>query len=161
MPQCQIHWATEITRVFCQKGPTRHAYAWQIGPFWQDTLDNTTGNGFEYAVVWWRWWWWRWWWWWWWWCCCSWCQFAVIYQGWYGTAIVIPAMVARWHAPLDCYTSTHVCYLCMVTLSNGNIFRVTGPLCGEFTGHRLIPLTKASDAELWCFLWSAPKQTVG
>ena len=22
---------------------------------------------------------------------------------------------------------------------NGNIFRVTGPLCGEFTGHRLIP----------------------
>ena len=23
----------------CQKGPTRHAYAWQVGPFWQDTLD--------------------------------------------------------------------------------------------------------------------------
>ena len=22
-----------------QKGPTRHAHAWQIGPFWQDTLD--------------------------------------------------------------------------------------------------------------------------
>ena len=22
----------------CQKGPTCHAYAWQIGPFWQDTL---------------------------------------------------------------------------------------------------------------------------
>ena len=20
-------------------GPTRHAYTWQIGPFWQDTLD--------------------------------------------------------------------------------------------------------------------------
>ena len=43
----------------------------------------------------------------------------------------------------------------MMTWSNGNIFRVTGPLCGEFTGHRWIPLTKASDAELWCFLWSA------
>ena len=43
-----------------------------------------------------------------------------------------------------------------MTSSNGNIFRVTGPLCGEFTGHRWIPLTKASDAELWCFLWSAP-----
>ena len=28
-----------ISRVSCQKGPTRHAYAWQIGPFWQDTLD--------------------------------------------------------------------------------------------------------------------------
>ena len=28
-----------ISRVSCQKGPTRHAYAWQIGPIWQDTLD--------------------------------------------------------------------------------------------------------------------------
>ena len=25
--------------VSCQKGPTRNAYAWQVGPFWQDTLD--------------------------------------------------------------------------------------------------------------------------
>ena len=24
----------------------------------------------------------------------------------------------------------------MMTSPNGNIFRVTGPLCGEFTGHR-------------------------
>ena len=45
----------------------------------------------------------------------------------------------------------------MMTSSNGNIFRVTGPLCGEFTGQRWIPLTKASDAELLCFLWSAPE----
>ena len=44
----------------------------------------------------------------------------------------------------------------MMTSSNGNIFRVTSPLCGEFTGHRWIPLTKASGAEFWCFLWSAP-----
>ena len=29
-------------------------------------------------------------------------------------------------------------------------------LCGESTAHRWIPRTKASDAELWCFLWSAP-----
>ena len=43
----------------------------------------------------------------------------------------------------------------MMTSSNGNIFRVTGPLFGEFTCHRWIPLTKTSDAELWCFLWSA------
>ena len=41
----------------------------------------------------------------------------------------------------------------MITSSNGNIFRVTGPLLGEFTGHWWTPLTKASDAELWCFLW--------
>ena len=45
----------------------------------------------------------------------------------------------------------------MMTSSNGNIFRVTGHLCGEFTGHRWIPCTKASDAELWRFLWSAPE----
>ena len=43
----------------------------------------------------------------------------------------------------------------MMTSSNGNIFRVTGHLGGEFTGPRWIPHTKASDAELWCFLWSA------
>ena len=30
------------------------------------------------------------------------------------------------------------------------------PLCGEFTGDWWIPLTKASNAELWCFLWSSP-----
>ena len=46
-------------------------------------------------------------------------------------------------------------YHCMMTSSNGNIFRVTGHLCGEFTGPRWIPRTKASDAELLCFLWSA------
>ena len=28
------------------------------------------------------------------------------------------------------------------------------------TGHRWIPLTGASDAELWCFLWSAPQLKV-
>ena len=42
----------------------------------------------------------------------------------------------------------------MMTSSNGNIFHITGPLCGKFTVHRWIPLIKASDAELWCFLWS-------
>ena len=41
----------------------------------------------------------------------------------------------------------------MMTSSNGNIFRVTGP-------YWLIPLTQASDAVLWCFLWSAPEQTI-
>ena len=42
----------------------------------------------------------------------------------------------------------------MMTSSNGNMFRVTGHLCGEFTGHRWIPLTKTSDAEFYfscCF----------
>ena len=47
-------------------------------------------------------------------------------------------------------------WFAMMTSSNGNFFRVTGHLCGEFTDHRWIPRTKASVAELWCFLWSAP-----
>ena len=54
------------------------------------------------------------------------------------------------------WLQTVVWFCLMMTSSNGNIFGVTDPLCGEFTGHRWIPLTKASDAELWCFLWSAP-----
>ena len=41
----------------------------------------------------------------------------------------------------------------MMTSSNGNIFGVTVPLCGEFTGDRWIPLTKASNTELWCFFY--------
>ena len=55
---------------------------------------------------------------------------------------------ALWNAPA------------MTTPSNENIFPVTGSLCGEFTGDRWIPLTKACDAELWCFLWSELEQTV-
>ena len=49
----------------------------------------------------------------------------------------------------------------MMTSSNGNLFRVSGPLWGQSTGHRWISFTNASDAELWCFLWSAPEQTIG
>ena len=46
----------------------------------------------------------------------------------------------------------------MMTSSNGNTFRVTGPLCEEFTGEFLTQ--RSSNAELWCFLLSASKQTV-
>ena len=31
------------------------------------------------------------------------------------------------------------------------LMRYTSTMCGEFTGHRWIPRTKASDAEVWCF----------
>ena len=41
----------------------------------------------------------------------------------------------------------------MMTSWNGDIFRVTGLLWREFTGHRWIPLTKASDVELCCFFF--------
>ena len=48
-----------------------------------------------------------------------------------------------------------------MTSSNGNIFRVTGHLCGEFTGPRWIPHTKASDAELWCYFDLRPNKRLG
>ena len=35
-------------------------------------------------------------------------------------------------------------------------FPLTCPVCGELTGHRWIPHTKASDAELWCFFCICP-----
>ena len=40
-----------------------------------------------------------------------------------------------------------------MTSSNGNFFRVTSPLCGEFTDRRWVPRKKASDAELWWFFY--------
>ena len=48
----------------------------------------------------------------------------------------------------------------MMTSSNGNIFHITGLLRREFTGQWWIPHTKASDAELWCFVWSAREYTI-
>ena len=71
------------------------------------------------------------------------------------------ALVRLFHAWLNSsmllkLSVMEVSVMSMMTSSNGNIFRVTGHLCGEFTGHRWIPLTKASNAELWCFVWSAP-----
>ena len=35
-----------------------------------------------------------------------------------------------------------------------SISRIIGPLWGESTGQWWIPLPKASDAKIWCFLWS-------
>ena len=54
----------------------------------------------------------------------------------------------------------HSHFYLMMTSSNENNFRVTGPLCEEFTGHRWIPRSKTSDAVLWCVLRSAPEQTL-
>ena len=43
-----------LTMVSCQKGPTRHAYAWQIRAFWQETLDkwHFPTDGCKRAVEW-------------------------------------------------------------------------------------------------------------
>ena len=65
------------------------------------------------------------------------------------------SFIAQWEQQLP-LQGRHV----MMTSSNGNLFLVTGPLWGESTGHRWLPLTKASDAELRYFLWSVPEQTV-
>ena len=43
---------THISMVSCQKGPTCHAYAWQIGPFWQDTLDIWHMNSLHSMISW-------------------------------------------------------------------------------------------------------------
>ena len=43
----------------------------------------------------------------------------------------------------------------MMTPLTGHAFPVTGRLCRQFTALQWIPRTKASDAELWYFLWSA------
>ena len=58
-------------------------------------------------------------------------------------SIVMKRIIAMLAIRFSC--ATHIAILCthMMTSSNGNVFRVTGPLCGEFTGHRWIPLTKA------------------
>ena len=47
----------------------------------------------------------------------------------------------------------------MMTSSNENNCHVTGHFLGEFTGHQWVSLTKVSNAELWCFLWSATDRT--
>ena len=60
---------------------------------------------------------------------------------WWGSISVLPA-----------YTWFHE-----DVIKYGNISRVTGPLCGEFTDPRWIPREKASDAELCGILWSAPE----
>ena len=67
------------------------------------------------------------------------------------------SMTVSWTAAATQWTVT---LYAMMTSSNGNIFRVTGLLWWEFTCHRWILLIKASDAELWCFRWSALGQTV-
>ena len=58
-------------------------------------------------------------------------------------------MTSQWRSwPLVAFSNTAVrqydCPQTMMMSSNGNIFRVTGPLYEEFTGHWWIPHTKAS-----------------
>ena len=74
----------------------------------------------------------------------------------FNTSIVHGDVLARLGATTSAGTVIKK-FRSMMTSSNGNIFRVTDHLCGEFTDPQWIPHTKASDGELWCFLWSAPE----
>ena len=61
----------------------------------------------------------------------------------------------RWYTR-NWYLTEIPCIIPMMTSSDGNMFRVTGPLCGEFTGDGWIPLTKASDADILMFSLICP-----
>ena len=63
-------------------------------------------------------------------------------------------VLVHYHMFIEMALFSQGCNALMMTSSN-----VTGPSCGKFIGHRWIPLTKASDEDLWCFLWSAPEQS--
>ena len=54
---------------------------------------------------------------------------------------VLPLEVNSYHWKPTNFDIYHHNSYHMMTSSNGNIFRVTGHLCGEFTGHRWIPHT--------------------
>ena len=107
-----------------------------------------------------------------------WLQALHLIKDWNGVFLITKCVLWRWFV-MKCleviyersyFTCAHIAsdifYISsliykqhhMMTSWNGNSFRVTESLWVEFTGHRWIPLTKASDAELWCFLGSAPEQ---
>ena len=80
---------------------------------------------------------------------------------WYG---VLPQLA---HAILYELTLCQRCFYRRVFFENAGLNLLPRPRfswwrhqMGTFSGYRWIPRTKASDAELWCFLWSASEQTV-
>ena len=64
---------------------------------------------------------------------------AIVVHGCYAASCCISREPRIWcicHVIRGGVVCRHICDYFMMTSSNGNIFRVTGPLCGEFTGHR-------------------------
>ena len=51
-------------------------------------------------------------------------------------------------------------YASLIITSFANWYTIAFNKANKSTGDRWISLTKASDAELWCFLWFTPEQTV-
>ena len=84
-----------------------------------------------------------------------WCNFACIIP-WHEYAVFQSWKNGAWLATrFFCHPKSHLqtCHKhIMMPSSNGNIFSVTGHLCGEFTGQRWITRTKPSDTEV-TILW--------
>ena len=84
----------------------------------------------------------------------------MLVKGGQGVKLILWQMANTLHTLLhSIYCTRGRCMLSWwhtMTSSNRHNFRVTDPLCGEFTGHRWILLIKASDADFWCFLWFTP-----
>ena len=60
-------------------------------------------------------------------------------------------MVQKWSSIMHMWTYS----VCVMTWPNGNIFRVTGPLCGEFTGPGEFPTQRPVTRSFDVFFWSA------
>ena len=58
---------------------------------------------------------------------------------------IVCLMAVTWHIRCTARSTVTTNPCSMMTSSNGNIFRIADHLCGEFTGPRWIPHTKASD----------------
>ena len=70
------------------------------------------------------------------------------------------SMIGYWDdssrtVPYYCYRQTNSSWQYMMPSSYGNIFHVTGYLCGEFTGPRWIPAQRPVTQSFDVFLWYA------
>ena len=82
-----------------------------------------------------------------------------------GSIIAVPCEIVKTIWKLKWMIWTNEIYQGLFLLPQGdvmewNMLRVTSPLWGESTGYLWIPFTKAIEAELRCFPWSAPEQGV-
>ena len=101
---------------------------------------------------------------------------SCIYSGPAGQMFII-SRVSEWHwtdisprwiranIKTDWKSNLHEAYIrhpvkTMMTSSYGNISALLALCVGNPPVTGGFPLAKASDAELWCFLWSASEQTV-
>ena len=70
-------------------------------------------------------------------CLCNWTQLSHYYH-----MIFFIVRASIWSCLCSSCSTESLASVSMMS-SNGNIFHLTGPLCGEFTGHQWIPHTKA------------------